>query len=128
MDTANFINIEFRVCYSFSKHNIFSVKARELFVVVWMIEEIRLENRQRVSSTRLLNNSLTFASYTKTMQNGVGEVVEVSCCYYSWDSREIVRKFPCMEVAKFTDHNRMFWDVLPTAPHRHFQTLHPAKG
>ena len=48
MDTANFINVEFQVCYSFSKHNIFSVKARESFVVVWIIEEVRLENWQRI--------------------------------------------------------------------------------
>ena len=53
MDTANFINVEVRVCYSFSKHNIFSTKAIESFVVVWIVEETRLENRQRVSSTRL---------------------------------------------------------------------------
>ena len=41
-DTANFINVEVRVCYSFSKHNIFSMKAKESFI--WIIEEIRLEN------------------------------------------------------------------------------------
>ena len=65
MDTANFINVEFRICYSFFKHNIFSMKAREWLiktVVLWIIEEIRLENQQRVSSTRFLKNSLTFAS------------------------------------------------------------------
>ena len=45
------------------------------------------------------------------MQNGVGEVAEVSYCYYSRDSREIVRKFPCMEVEKFTNHDQAFWDV-----------------
>ena len=50
MDTAN---VEVRVCYSFSKHNVFSTKAIESFVVVWMVEETRLENRQRVSSTQL---------------------------------------------------------------------------
>ena len=53
-------------------------------------------------------NSLTFVSNTKTLQNGAGEVAEVSYCYYSWASREIVQKFPCMEVAKFTDCDRMF--------------------
>ena len=62
------------------------------------------------------------------MQNGAGEVVEVSYYYYSWDSREIVRKFLCMEVAKSTDCNRMFWDVLPAAQGGRFQTLRPAKG
>ena len=127
MDTANFINIEFRVCYSFLKNNIFSVKARESFVVVQMIEEILLENRQRVSSTRL-SKTLTFASYTKTMQNGVGEVAEVSYYYYSRDSHEIVQKFLCMKVAKFSDWDQMFWDVLPTAPCGCFWMLHPAKG
>ena len=38
---------------------------------------------------------------------------EVAYCYYSQDSREIVRKFPCLEAAKFTDRDRTFWDVLP---------------
>ena len=32
MDTANFINVEVRVCYSCSKHNIFSAKVKESFV------------------------------------------------------------------------------------------------
>ena len=50
---ANFINVEVRVCYSFLKHNIFSTKDIESFVVVWIVEETRLENRQCVSSTRL---------------------------------------------------------------------------
>ena len=52
MDTANFINVEVWVYYSFSRHNIFSTKAIELFVVVWIIEKTHLGNRQRVSSTR----------------------------------------------------------------------------
>ena len=56
------------------------------------------------------------------------EVAEVSYCYYSWDSREIVQKFPCIEAAKFTDRDQMFWDVLPVAPRGHFRTLRPAKG
>ena len=53
MDTVNFINVKLWVCYSFSKHNIFSAKARESFIIVWLIEEIRLENQQHVSSTWL---------------------------------------------------------------------------
>ena len=53
MDTASFINVEVRVYYSFSKHNIFSTKAIELFVIVWIVEETGLENWYRVSSTRL---------------------------------------------------------------------------
>ena len=108
MNTANFINVEVQVCYSFSTHNIFSAKAKESIIVVWIIEEIRLEDRQHVSSTQL-SKTLTFASYTKTMQNGAGEVVEVSYCYYSRDSHEIIQKFPCMEVAKFASHNWTFW-------------------
>ena len=51
-DTANFITIEVQVCYIFLKHNIFRVKAKESFVI-WIIEEICLENRQLVSSTQL---------------------------------------------------------------------------
>ena len=105
MDTANFINVEVRVYYSFSKHNIFSTKVIESFVVVWIVEETRLENRQRISSTRLSKNSLTFASYTKTMQMALEEVAKVSHCCYSRDSREIVRKFPCIDTAKFTDRD-----------------------
>ena len=57
MDTANFINVEVRVCFGFSKHTIFSAKAKESFIIirfiVWMIEEIHLENQLHVSSTRL---------------------------------------------------------------------------
>ena len=56
------------------------------------------------------------------------EVAEVSYCYYSRDSREIVRKFPCLEAAKFTDSDWMFWYVLRAAPRRRFRTLRPAKG
>ena len=50
MDTANFIKAEVRVCYSFSKRNIFSTKALESFVV-WIVKETRLENQQHISST-----------------------------------------------------------------------------
>ena len=46
-----------------------------------------------------------------------GEVTEVLYYYYLWDSREIVQKFLCMEVVKFTDRDRAFWDVQPAAPH-----------
>ena len=77
MDTANFINTEVRVCYSFLKHNIFSTKAIESFVVV--------RYRQRDPSWKLatrffdstFKNSLTFASNTKTMQMAQEEVAEV---------------------------------------------------
>ena len=128
MDTANFINVEVRVCYSFSKHNIFSTKAIELFIIVWY----RRRDPSRKPATRFFDstfkNSLTFASNTKTMQMAREEVAEVSYCYYSRDSREIVRKFPCLEAAKFTDRDRTFWDVLPAAPRGRFQMLRPAKG
>ena len=125
MDSSNFINIEVWVCYSFSKHSIFSTKAIESFVVVWY----RWRDPSRKPATRFfdstLKNSLTFALNTKTMQMAREEVAEVSYCYYS---REIVRKFPCLEAAKFTDRDRTFWDVLPMAPRRRFWTLRPAKG
>ena len=62
------------------------------------------------------------------MQMAREEVAEVSYCYYSGDAHEIVRKFLCMEAAKFIDCDRLFWDVLPMAPRGRFQTLHPAKG
>ena len=67
-----------------------------------------------------LKNSLTFASNTKAMQMAWEEVAEVSYCYCSRDSREIVRKFSCIGAAKFTDRDGMFWDVLPAAPRRRF--------
>ena len=128
MDTSNFINVEVRVCYSFSKHNIFSTKARESFIVVWY----RRRDPSRKPATRFFDstfkNSLTFASNTKTMQMTREEVAEVSYCYYSRDSLVIVRKFPCLEAAKFTDRDRMFWDVLPADPRGRFWTLRPAKG
>ena len=75
-----------------------------------------------------LKNSLTFVLYTKTMQNGVGGVAEVSYCCYSQDSREIVQKFLCMEVVKFTDRDGTFWDDLPAAPCGCFRTLCHAEG
>ena len=128
MDTANFINVKVRVCYSFSKHNILSAKAKEWFVVCL----IHWRDPSWKPATCFFNstfkNSLTFASYTKTMQNGVGEVAEVSYCYYSRDSHEIVWKFLCMEVVKLTDRNWAFWDVLPAAPLRRFRMLRPMKG
>ena len=115
MDTANFINVKVRVCYSFSKHNIFSTKAIESFIIVWY----RRRDPSRKPATRSFDStfkiSLTFASNTKTTQMAREEVAEVSYCYYSRDSREIVRKFPCLEAAKFTDRDRTFWDVLPAA-------------
>ena len=118
MDTANFLNVEVRVCYSFSKHNIFSTKGIESFIVVWY----RRRDPSWKPATRFFDstfkNSLTFTSNTKTMQMAREEVVEVSYCYYSWDSRETVWKFPCLEAAKFTNRDRMFWDVLPAAPRR----------
>ena len=33
-----------------------------------------------------------------------------------------------MEVAKYTDRDWTFWDVLPAATRKRFQTLRPAKG
>ena len=128
MDTANFINVEVRVYYSFSKHKIFSMKAIESFIVVWY----RRRDPSQKPATRFFDstfkNSLTFALNTKTIQMVRKEVAEVSYCYYSQDSHEIVRKFPCLEAAKFTDRGRTFWDVLPTAQRGRFRTLHPAKG
>ena len=52
------------------------------------------------------------------------EVAEVSYCYYSRDSREIVLKFPCMEVAKFTDQTGRF----ACGPARTFLDAAPCKG
>ena len=128
MDTANFINVEVRVCYNFLKHNIFSMKAIESFVVVWY----RRRDPSRKPATHFfdstLKNSLTFTSNTKTMEMAREEVVEVLYCYYSRDSREIVWKFPCLEAAKFTDRDQTFWDVPPAATCRRFRTLRPAKG
>ena len=128
LDTANSISVEVRVCYSFSKHNIFRTKAIESFVVVLnrRIDPSRKPGTRFFDST--LKNSRTFTLNTKTMQMAWEEVAEVSYCYYSQDSREIVRKFPCLEAVKFTDHDRTFWDVLPAAPYERFQTLRPAKG
>ena len=68
LDTANFINVEVRVCYSFSKHNSFSTKATESFIVIWY----RRRDPSRKPAKRFFDstfkNSLTFASNTKTMQ------------------------------------------------------------
>ena len=114
-------------CFSFSKHNIFSAKAKNRSSLSESLKRsvLKTSNTLRLDFQKL---SLTFSSYTNTMQNGTGEVAEVSYCYYSQDSHEIVWKFPCMEVAKFTNHDQTIWDVLPAAPHRRFWSLCPAKG
>ena len=122
MDTANFINVEVRVCYSFSKYNIFSAKAKELFVVVWINAEIRPENQQRISSTHLSKTLSLSLRTQRQCKMAWGKVAEVRCCYYSQDSREIVQGFPCMEVVKFTDGDRM------CCQRRCFWMLRPAKG
>ena len=127
MDTANFINVKVWVCYSFLKHNVFSAKAKESFVVTWIIEEIHLENRQRVSHLDFQKLS-HFRFIHKDNAKWHGGSAEVSHYYYLQDSHEIVLKFPCMEVAKFTDRDWTFWDVLPAAPRRRFQMLRLAKG
>ena len=62
------------------------------------------------------------------MQMAREEVAEVSYCYYSRDSCEIVCKFPCIEAAKFTDRDWTSWDGLPVGARRRFWTLRPAKG
>ena len=120
MDTANFINVEVRVYYSFSKHSIFRAKPKNHLL---LSESLKSSSWKSAACFfySTLKNSLTFASYIKTMQNGLGEVVKVLYCYYSWDSREIVLKFPCMEEAKFHDCNRTFCpqpcaDVFEVAP------------
>ena len=93
MDTANFINVEVWVCYSFSKHNIFSTKAIESFIVVWY----RRRDLSRKPATRFFNstfkNSLTFASNTKDNANGVkgssGSLVLLLFTRFSRDCTEI---------------------------------------
>ena len=109
MDTADFINVEVWVCYSFSKHNIFCTKTKESFVVVWIVEEILKTGNAflQLDFPKLSH----FCFVHKDNANGRGEVVEVLYCYYSRDSREIVQKFPCIEVAMFSDCNQTFWDV-----------------
>ena len=62
------------------------------------------------------------------MQISAGEVAEVLCCYYSQDSHEIVRKFSCVEVAKFADHDWTFWDVFARGPMWTFSDSVPYKG
>ena len=90
MDTANFINVEFWVCYGFLKHNIFS--ARESFVVVWINEEIRLKNRQRVSWTQL-SKTLPLSLRTKWQCKWRGgcskSLILLLFTRFSWDCTEI---------------------------------------
>ena len=49
-----------------------------------------------------------FCFIHKDNANHVEEVAKVLYCYYSQDSYEIVRKFTCMEVVKFTHLDWMF--------------------
>ena len=57
---------------------------------------------------------------------GREEIAKVSYCYYSWDSREIVRKFPSIEAAKFTDRDGTFWDSARSQV-RAFSDVAPGK-
>ena len=124
----NFINVEVRVCYSFSKHNIFSTKAIELFIIVWY----RWRDPSRKPATRFfdstLKNSLTFASNTKTVQMAREEVAEVSYCYYSRDSREIVRKFPCLGSSEVYRSRPDILGRSARGPARMFSDVAPGKG
>ena len=126
MDTANFINVKVWVCYSLSKHNVFSMKAKESFIAVWSVEEFCLENLH--AFLRLDFQKLSHFHFVhKDNAIGAGKVAEVLYCYYSRDSCEIVRKLPGMEVTKFTNRNQTFWDILPSSPRRRFRKLRPAK-
>ena len=92
MDTANFTSVDVRVCYSFLKHNIFSMKAKESFVVVWIVEEIRLEKQQLVSSTwpsKTLSFSLRTQRQCKSHRGSSRSLVLILFTRFSWDSTQI---------------------------------------
>ena len=89
---SHFINVEVRVCYSFSKHIIFSTKAIESFAAVWIVKETRLENWQRVSSTRLsktLSLSLPTHRQCKWRGGSSGSLILLLFMRSSQDCREI---------------------------------------
>ena len=128
MDTANFIIVKVRVCYSLSKHNIFSTKAIESFVVVWIVSKtgnafLRLDF-QKLSYFRFLHKDNAKGAGGRWG----GVVVEVLYCCYSWDSREIVRKFSCMEAVKFTDRVQTFLGRSAHGPERMFSDTALSKG
>ena len=97
----------------------------------------KLKNRSSLSESlkrSVLKTGNTFLhldfqklSHFRFVYKDAEEVAEDSYCYYSQDSCEIVRKYPCMEVTKFTNRNGTFWDILPSSPHGRFRTLHPTK-
>ena len=125
MDTANFINVEVRVSYGFPKHNVFGMKAKELFVVVWIVEEIGLENRQRVSSARL-SNILSLSLHTqrqcKLRGGSSGSLVLLLFTRFSWDctefslygSSEVYRLRPDILGRFAHSPARMFLDAVPS--------------
>ena len=92
MDTANFINVEFRVCYSFLKHSIFSRKARESFVVVWIIEEIRLKTGNtflRPDFQKLSHFRFIHKDNAKWRGGSSGNLVLLLFTRFSWGCTEI---------------------------------------
>ena len=166
-ETANFINVKVWVCYSFLKHNIFSMEAIESFVVVWFIEDpswkpatcfldltlknslkrsvlktgnaflrldftkfiedIRLENRQRVSSTRFLK-TLSLLPWTQRQCNGMGGSSEsLVLLLFTRFSRD------CMEISLYgsSEVYRSRPDVLGRSacgPAQTFSDTAPGKG
>ena len=127
MDTANFNNVKVRVYYSFTKHNIFSTKAIESFVVVWIVEEtlsktgnafLRLEFQKRSH----------FHFVHKDNANGAGgssgSLVLLLFTRFSWD---------CTEIFVYGS-NEVYWsrpDVLGYSAHGPawtFSDVAPGKG
>ena len=127
MVTANFINFEVWVWYTLSKHNIFSTKPKNRSSLFESLKRSVLKTGNtflRLNFQKLFH----FHFIHKDNANGVGKVAEVSYCYYSRDSHEIVWKFPCMEVAKSTHRDWTFWDVFACGPARTFSETAPCEG
>ena len=80
-DTANFISVGVRVCYSFPKHNIFSTKAKELSLSELLKRSILKTGNAflRLDFQKLSH----FRFVRKDNANGTGELAEVLYCYYS---------------------------------------------
>ena len=125
MDTTNFINVEVRVCYSFSKHNIFSTKAIESFIVVWYcrrdpsrkpatrffdfdfqkLSHFRFEHKDNANGAGGSSGSLVLLLFTRFSR----DCTEISL----FGSSEVYRSQPDVLGRSAREPARTFLDVAP---------------
>ena len=93
MDTANFLNVEVRFCYSFSKHNFFSAKAKESFVKL-MSESLKrsiLKTGHTFFNSTFKNSHFCFVhkDNAKWCGRSSGSLILLLFTRFAWDCTEI---------------------------------------